>query len=103
MSSRAITSDMIRKIYTYNQAEGRCDVAQYSGSTSRLRAEYDWGSPRKRLLVHTVMTIAFVCLMRIDEVLNLKFEDIKLKQDYGDGNCISITLETRKTHQYGGE
>ena len=95
MSSRAITSDMIRAIYAFNQAEGRCKIGEYCGSTSR--AEKEWATPRKRLLVHAVVTIAFVCLLRIDEVLNLKFEDVKILGD----NSISITLETRKTDQYG--
>ena len=96
MSSRAITSDMIRKMYEYNQAEGRCDIEEYSGST--LRAKKTWATPRKRLLVQAVVTIAFVCLMRIDEVLNLKFEDIMVDGE----NHITLTLESRKTHQYGG-
>jgi integrase len=84
-------------IYEYNQAEGRCDIKEYQGSTSR--AEKDWATPRRRMLVHAVISIAFVCLMRIDEVLNLRFEDLKVIAD----NNISITLETRKTHQYGGK
>lgn len=96
MSSRAITSDTIRAMYAYNQAEGRSEIEEYHGSISR--AEKGWATPRKRLLVHAVATIAFVCLMCIDEVLNLRFEDVEATD-----NHISITLETRKIHQYGGK
>ncbi len=97
MSSRAITSDILRKMYHYNQAERRSDI--FAGTEkSPQKSVKTWGSPRRRIFVHAVVTIAFVCLMRIDEVLNLQFEDVKSSGT----NRLSITLESRKTHQYGG-
>lgn len=49
-------------------------------------------------LIHTTLTIAFTCLLRIDEALNLKFDDIVADED-----SITITLRNRKTAQCGGE
>ena len=95
MSSCALTSDIIRRLYSYNTAEGRSTV---QSCTPRVKDKDSWGSPRRRLLVHAVVTMAFVCLLRLDEVINLRFEDIQIHTD----NHIELTLSSRKTHQYGG-
>ena len=94
MSSRALTSDQIRQMYDYNMAEGRSTVQNI---TSRVKSKELWGSPRHRLLVHAVTTLAFMCLLRLDEVLNLRFEDIELRDD-----SAIVTLSSRKTQQFGG-
>lgn len=49
-------------------------------------------------LIHTTMTLAFTCLLRIDEALNLMFNDIVADED-----SITITLRSRKNAQCGGE
>jgi integrase len=97
MSSRALTSEVIRKIYAFNQAEGRCEVQAFIPHT-RGKTNESWGTPRRRLLVHAVLTMAFVCLLRIDEALNLCFEDIKIHSS----ERIEIDLFSRKTHPFGG-
>lgn len=94
MSSRALTSDQIRQMYAYNLAEERSTVQIV---TSRVKDKEAWGSPRHRLLVHAVTTLAFNCLLRLDEVLNLRFEDMQLRN-----GTVVITLSSRKTHQFGG-
>jgi len=96
MSSRALTSDVIRRLYLFNNSEGRSDIVNFHPVNT---GETQWGNPRRRLLVHSVLTLAFVCLLRIDEVLNLRFQDVQ----YHDPDHIEITLESRKTHQFGGE
>jgi integrase len=63
---------MHEKMYAYNHAEGRSEVQPFMDR----KAKQSWGNPRRRLLVHAVLTVAFVCLLRIDEALNLRFEDI---------------------------
>jgi len=95
MTSRALTSDVIRKIFTYNQADGRSIVQLF---VPHGKAKDTWGSPRHRLLVHAVLTMAFVCLLRIDEVLNLRFEAIQ----FHSPEQIEIELFSRKTHPFGG-
>jgi integrase len=97
MSSRALKSEVIRKIYAYNQAEGRAAVQAFTPRTSR-KAKGSWGSPRRRLLVHAVLTMAFTCLLRIDEALNLCFEDITIFNT----EKIEIKLFSTKTQPVGG-
>jgi integrase len=81
-------------MYDYNMADGRSTVQNI---TSRVKGKELWGSPRHRLLVHAVTTLAFMCLLRLDEVLNLRFEDIELRDD-----SVIVTLSSRKTQQFGG-
>jgi integrase len=94
MSSRALTREVIEKMYAYNHAEGRSEVQPFMDR----KAKQSWGNPRRRLLVHAVLTVAFVCLLRIDEALNLRFEDII----FHSPEKIEIHLFKRKTHQCGG-
>ncbi len=96
ISSRALTKEVLQYIYTFNQAEGRCDIQPF---TPRTKKDGDlWGSPRRRLLVHAVLTMAFICLLRIDEALSLRFEDII----FHSPEKIEVILSSRKTHQFGG-
>jgi integrase len=97
MSSRALTSDQIRQMYAYNTAEGRTTLQNVTPRKSHSKDPESWGSPRHRLLVHAVTTLAFICMLRLDEVLNLRFEDIKFYDDRA-----VITLASRKTHPLGG-
>lgn len=88
MSSKALTTDVIRELFKFNTEIGEDTEI----STS-------WGGRRARLLVHAVITLAFVCLLRIDEVLNLRAENIEILSP----TSISITLNSRKTQQLGGK
>lgn len=97
MSSRAITSSTVRELYQYNNSEERSTIQPYSGSTPR--SQKVWGGPRARLLVHSVVTMSFVCLLRVDEVLHLRFQDIEMEED----DKLRITLPSRKNAQFGGE
>jgi integrase len=96
MSSRALTGDIIRRLYHYNNSEGRSDIG-HPHSTDPT-GETQWGNPRRRLLVHSVLTLAFICLLRIDEVLNLQFQDLQ----YRSSDHVEVTLDSRKTHPFGG-
>lgn len=96
MSSRALTREVIQRMYAFNQAEGRSDVQAFRPRTEKARES--WGNPRRRLLVHAILTLAFVCLLRIDEALSLRFEDIM----FHSPEKIEVTLFSRKTHPYGG-
>lgn len=43
-------------------------------------------------------TLAFLCLLRVDEVLKIQMHDIK----FVTPKCIQLNLPFRKTHQNGG-
>ena len=58
------------------------------------------GKREDKNLVHAIITISFICLLRVEETLNLLNEDIEILES---GHCISITLRKRKTNQFGGE
>ena len=98
MSSAAITSYELCQLHIFNHDKGRCDLNRSTvGPVSPKDGA--WGNARWRLLVLAVAKLAFICLLRINEILTLKFEDIRIFED----NHIQINLPQRKTHQYGGK
>ncbi|KAF8706311.1 hypothetical protein AX14_013801 [Amanita brunnescens Koide BX004] len=98
MSSRAVTAQDIQAMYIFNEkAYERYQQSMGPASTS---SEKEWGRERARRLVHAVIALSFVCLLRIDETLSLRVEDIELQSS--ESKCISITLQKRKTEQFGG-
>ncbi|KAF6748287.1 DNA breaking-rejoining enzyme [Ephemerocybe angulata] len=93
-STSAIDPEIIRQLYDYN------GDSSWNPDTPRPGQKGYWGGSLHRAAVHTVGVIAFHCLLRIDEVLHLRHEDIWI--DEGEPNHIVITLPRRKTHQTGG-
>ena len=57
-----------------------------------------WRTHKGRTLIHAIVTVAFVCLMRVDKVLKLRYEDVKID----DEGMVKISLPSRKTAQFGG-
>lgn len=98
MSSRAVTAQDIQAMYEFN-AKAYERYRQLPGSAP-ASSDKEWGRERARRLVHAVITLSFVCLLRIDETLSLRVEDIDLQSP--DPNCISIALQKRKTDPFGG-
>jgi len=93
MSSKAISPDIITKIYKLTWESGL-------GSNDRFASEGKevWRNHKGRALVHAIVTVAFVCLLRVDEVLKLRYDDVKID----DEGMIKIFLPSRKTAQFGG-
>ena len=54
------------------------------------------------MALQAIYTLAFLCLLRADEVLKIQFEHISFSKEDGL-SCIKLTLPFRKTHQFGGE
>jgi hypothetical protein len=52
-------------------------------------------------MLQCIYAIAFLCLLRFDEVLRIELKDIEVI-DKNKGH-IKLTLSFRKTHQYGGK
>lgn len=59
----------------------------------------DWGGGMTRRALQAIYTIAFLCLLRSDEVLKIRREHVVLEED----DSITLTLPFRKTHQDGGK
>jgi hypothetical protein len=98
MSSRAITSAVIKDLFDFNNQPQYRTIEAYKAIPHQDRVTGNWGGPRARLLVHAVVAIAFSCLLRIDEALNLRAVDVTILCT----ECISINLSQRKTNPYGG-
>lgn len=58
------------------------------------------GGPLARRALQAIYTIAFICLLRSDEVLKINRTHITYLDDGTDG--MVLTLPFRKTHQAGG-
>ncbi|KAH9011180.1 hypothetical protein EDB83DRAFT_2177140, partial [Lactarius deliciosus] len=56
-----------------------------------------WGGPRARRLLQLAFTLAFSCLLRVDEVLKIQSHDFVLL----DAHTLVLTLPFRKTSQFG--
>ncbi|KAF9233222.1 hypothetical protein BU15DRAFT_54200 [Melanogaster broomeanus] len=105
VSARAITSDSLSKLYHYNHLPQNWSIHPYQpGVRCRQPSEDpnkgcldDWGGGRARRLVQAAYTIAFICLLRCDEVLKIQLHDIELFEE-----GFVLTLPFRKTHQNGG-
>ena len=58
-----------------------------------------WGVRRAQRLLFAAYTIAFLCLLRFDEVLKIQLHDIEFVEE----NCFELTLPFRKTDQFGSD
>ncbi|KAF8335627.1 hypothetical protein F5887DRAFT_891825 [Amanita rubescens] len=94
MSSRALTSQDIKTIWEFNEKNYHKQGAMVTPSS-----EKQWGRERARRLVHAIITLSFVCLLRIDEALNICKKDIEIIGP----DCLSVTLQKRKTDPFGGK
>lgn len=88
-------------MYDYNHLPEHWDIKDYApGSRSHQAEDPDgWGGGRVRRLLYAAYTIAFLCLLRFDEVLKIQVHDIEVISP----TCIKLTLPFRKTDQTGGE
>jgi hypothetical protein len=56
-----------------------------------------WGGGRTRRLLIAAYTVAFLCMLRVDEVLKIEMHHVENITD----TKIKLTLPFRKTHQFG--
>lgn len=61
-----------------------------------------WCGPRGLRLLNLVYALAFSCLLRIDEVLKIQYQDLVPTMVSGRG-ILTLRLPFRKTEQFGGE
>ncbi|KAG6826038.1 hypothetical protein H0H92_001351 [Tricholoma furcatifolium] len=100
-SARAITSDVIRKMYIFNNCDRRNVIKAFTGPVPRgTKSLHNWGGARTRLLLQAVYTLAFMCMLRFDEVLKIQAHHIKIDCEK---NIVQLSLPFRKTHQFGDE
>jgi len=109
MSSRAITSNDLRAMWEFNQK-----IIVRSLSTSKALAangytgrslvhdehNYIWSGPNCRKMMQAIYTLAFKCLLRIEEVLKIQAHHIHVLDE--KKGIIKVDLLFRKTDQFGG-
>ncbi|KAL0564048.1 hypothetical protein V5O48_018007 [Marasmius crinis-equi] len=112
-SARAVTSELLGKLYDFNlkhydikdyapkkRAKKSGDAEGSSQTADQMSEPWEWGGGRFRRLLHCAYTIAFACLLRVDEVLKIQVHDVELEED-NDGWKMKVTLPFRKTEQFG--
>jgi len=90
----------MEKLYDFNHQPENWDVKDYAaGSRAQKQNIDDWGGGRARRLLQAAYTIAFLCLLRFDEVLKIQAHDIRVLS----ATSYELTLPFRKTEQSGGK
>jgi hypothetical protein len=91
---------ILKELYHFNHQEEVWAIKDYApGTRSKPHHDHEWGGGRARRLLQAAYTIAFLCLLRFDEVLKIQAQDIEVLSE----TSISLTLPFRKTSQFGGK
>jgi hypothetical protein len=93
----AMSQGILEQMYTFNHRPENWDLKGYTPGTKN-KADDEWGGPRARRLLELAYTLAFNCLLRVDEVLKIQSQDLVLLTD----KKLELTLPFRKTNQFGG-
>ncbi|KAF9059657.1 hypothetical protein BDP27DRAFT_1431045 [Rhodocollybia butyracea] len=96
-SSRAITPEIIGKLWNFNHREENWVIKKYSPGRRDQKPSDTWGGPLFRRGLHLGYTLAYVCLLSVDEVLNIQSQDIEI----ADLDTLKVTLPFRRTGQFG--
>ena len=77
-------------------------ATKHAGSrNTKTKSIHDWGGPTTRRALHAIYTLAFICLLRSDEVLKIRRQDLELVKEDDQTVYMIVTLPFRKTHQDG--
>jgi hypothetical protein len=93
-----MTAANLKDLFDFNQKVPQLSFGtklQYDDNT------YSWGGYRCRKMLHCIYTLAFTCLLRFDEVLQIQHHHIKVIDK--EAGKIELNLLFRKTNQYGGK
>jgi hypothetical protein len=92
-----MTQETLERLYHFNHRPENWSLKDYTPGTKK-KADDHWGGGRARRLLELAFTIAFSCLLRVDEVLKIQSHDII---SLGERK-LQLTLPFRKTSQFGG-
>ena len=109
------SKEILKKLYDFNSQQEDAGVpnanildnpqaraAKDPGSHKlKTKSIHDWGGPTTRRALHAIYTLAFICLLRSDEVLKIRRQDLELVQDDDETVYMIVTLPFHKTHQDG--
>jgi hypothetical protein len=97
-SVRSVTPELLAKLWVKNGEYEVQDLQRIRKLGATENSE--WGGARLRMMLQSIYIIAFLCLLRFDEVLRIEMKDIEVMDKFK--GHIKLTLPFRKTHQYGG-
>ena len=92
-----LIQETLKELYIFNHLPQNWDLKKYSPGT-KDKAGDQWGGARAQRLLGLAYTLAFLCLLRVDEVLNIQSQDLVVLSP----TKLELTLPFRKTEQYGG-
>jgi hypothetical protein len=92
-----LTQETLKKLYNFNRTSDSWDLKGHTAGSKKSSSD-QWGGGRARRLLQLAYTIAFTCLLRVDEVLKIQSKDITLLNE----DKLMLTLQFRKTSQCGG-
>ena len=93
--------EILKKFYDFNL--NLDDIPENANSSNNLKTKsiHQWGGPTTRRALHAIYTLAFICLLRSDEVLKIRRQDLELVKEDDQTVYMIVTLPFRKTHQDG--
>jgi len=97
-----MTSSLLKRLYDFNfniPVYGLGE-APATPADALVHDGHSWGGGRLRLMLQCIYTVAFLCLLRFDEVLKIEAHHLEV-MDEATGE-VKLTLPFRKTHKYGG-
>jgi hypothetical protein len=90
------SQDLLKKIYEFNHKREFRELKSV-GFYHKNKDPHAWGGGQTRRLLIVAYTLAFLCLLWVDEVLQIQMHHITYLSD----TKIKLTLPFRKTHQFG--
>ncbi len=92
---------MLERLYDFNHQEENWEIKAYAPKSRKAKDLHEWGGGMARRALQAIYTIAFLCLLRSDEVLKIRREHVVYEA--GPVPHLVLTLPFRKTHQDGGK
>ena len=98
-SARAMDEPIMKDLSDYNQGFPE------QGYSRKKRNDPDltqWAGRNIRIMLWLLYILAFLCLLRYDEALHIRWSDLILTQMRDGLYRLEVRLPFRKTHQTGG-
>ena len=99
-SARAVDEGTLKALYEFNI---NIPDVEFGPSSRKRKAEHpeSWGGAPIRTMLGFLYILSFLCLLRYEEALTLRWHWLKLEVVDGRRR-LKVSLPCRKTHQTGG-
>lgn len=110
ISAKAMDEGVLQRLVEYNMSFDDSPHVEFLSSVPRKKLEKNphlWAGFYLRCMLTLLYITAFLCLLRFDEALRIRWEDIRFERWVSPAGIvyprIVLNLPFRKTHQNGGE